>query len=217
VEIKPTVFLVDDDPAVRDAVSLFLELKGRSVELFDSAQAFLDAYDPDRPGCLVLDIRMPGMSGLELQDLLLEKQLGIPIIFISGHGDVPVAVKAFKAGAVDFLEKPFDNHRLLACIDKAISNDTERRQRQRQRSDMLERYQQLTPREQQVMVLVAEGNTNKDIARRLDISHRTVEIHRRRVMEKLGANSVSDLVSVSVLCGVYDLHSAPVTAEMTES
>lgn len=217
MEIKPTVFLVDDDPAVRDAVSLFLELKGRSVELFDSAQAFLDAYDPDRPGCLVLDIRMPGMSGLELQDLLLEKQLGIPIIFISGHGDVPVAVKAFKAGAVDFLEKPFDNHRLLACIDKAISNDTERRQRQRQRSDMLERYQQLTPREQQVMVLVAEGNTNKDIARRLDISHRTVEIHRRRVMEKLGANSVSDLVSVSVLCGVYDLHSAPVTAEMTES
>ncbi len=216
MEIKPTVFLVDDDPAVRDAVSLFLELKGRSVELFDSAQAFLDAYDPDRPGCLVLDIRMPGISGLELQDLLLEKQIGIPIIFISGHGDVPVAVKAFKAGAIDFLEKPFDNHKLLACIDKAISNDLESRQREKQRSDMLERYQQLTPREQQVMVLVAEGNTNKDIARRLDISHRTVEIHRRRVMEKLGANSVSDLVSVSVLCGVYDLHASPVTAELVE-
>lgn len=206
MENRATVFLVDDDPAVRDAVSLFLISKGYAVELFDSAQQFLDAYTDDAPGCLVLDIRMPGMSGLELQELLTARQINIPIIFISGHGDVPIAVRAFKAGALDFLEKPFDNHKLLKCIEMAIKRDKERRDRQCERSEMMNRYRQLTPREQEVMVLVAEGKTNKDIARRLDISHRTVEIHRRRVMEKLGASSVSDLVSVSVLCGVYELH-----------
>jgi len=206
VESRATVFLVDDEPAVRDAVSLFLMSKGHVVELFDSAQAFLDAYQPDRPGCLVLDIRMPGMSGMELQEELTRRQITIPIIFISGHGDVPIAVKAFKAGALDFLEKPFDNHKLLSCIEMAMQRDQERRRRQTERTEMLSRYRQLTPREREVMVLVAEGKTNKDVARRLDISHRTVEIHRRRVMEKLGAASVSDLVSVSVLCGVYELH-----------
>ncbi len=206
MENRATVFLVDDEPAVRDAVSLFLMSKGHVVALFDSAQAFLDAYEPDQPGCLVLDIRMPGMSGMELQEELTRRQINIPIIFISGHGDVPIAVRAFKAGALDFLEKPFDNHKLLSCIEMAMERDQERRRRQSERTEMLGRYRQLTPREREVMVLVAEGKTNKDVARRLDISHRTVEIHRRRVMEKLGAASVSDLVSVSVLCGVYELH-----------
>lgn len=214
MENKPTVFLVDDDQAVRDAINLFLMTKGHLVEQYDSAQGFLDGYRGDKPGCLVLDIRMPGMSGMELQDELTRRDINIPIIFISGHGDVPIAVKAFKAGALDFLEKPFDNHKLLSCIENAIRYDIERRERQEERSAMQARYQQLTPREQQVMVLVAEGKTNKDIARHLDISHRTVEIHRRRVMEKLGASSVSDLVSVSVLCGVYELHSPEAQPEM---
>ncbi len=206
MENRATVFLVDDDPAVRDAVSLFLKSKGHHVEMYDSADGFLDNYRDDCPGCLVLDIRMPGMSGMELQEELGKRQIHIPIIFISGHGDVPIAVKAFKAGALDFLEKPFDNQKLLACVEEAIEKDRKRRKRQAERAEMLSRYRQLTPREQEVMLLVAEGKTNKDVARHLDISHRTVEIHRRRVMEKLGATSVSDLVSVSVLCGVYELH-----------
>ncbi len=202
---EPTLFLVDDDRAVRDALSLYLGSKGVRVTSYSSAHEFLQAYDPDRPGCLLLDIRMPGMDGLELQDALATSGVRIPIIFITGHGDVSMAVRAIKKGASDFLEKPFDNEALLACIKKAMAQDIGERQRERGEADVLIRFQQLTPRERDVMALVADGHPNKSIAKKLEISHRTVEIHRRRVMGKMAAESLSDLITMAVACGVHDI------------
>ncbi len=201
---QSTVFLVDDDHAVRGAIELFLQTKDIVVEAFASASDFLECYEGNhRPGCLVLDVRMAGMSGLELQDVLAEKKIKIPIIFMSGHGDIPMAIRAFKAGAVDFLEKPFDNHRLFNCINEAFQYDLKCREENRMKQEIILRYEQLTPREREVMALVVNGCSNKEVARALDISHRTVEIHRRRVMRKMEVDSVSDLVSCSMVSGIY--------------
>ena len=200
-EGKPTVFLVDDDDAVRDAVSMLLDSAGLQVRCFDSAQRFLDEYDAT-PGCLVLDVSMPGMTGLELQEELNKSGIRIPIIFITGHGDVPMSVRAIKQGAVDFVEKPADDDELLEKIRKAIKLDREIRGEDAQRSEVVDRFNRLTPREQQVMAEVAAGNSNKEIAINLDISHRTIEIHRARVMEKMGADSLPDLIRMALVCGV---------------
>ncbi|MCP5418983.1 MAG: response regulator transcription factor [Gammaproteobacteria bacterium] len=199
---QPSVFLVDDDEAVRDSLSLSLEMDGLKVECFASARDFLESYDASRPGCLVLDVRMPDMSGLELQEVLATRRITIPIIFITGHGDVPMSVKAVKAGAVDFLEKPFKKEVLQERIQEALAQDAQMRKEWAERQQLRRRLEHLTPREQEVMALVVGGHSNKDIARRLDISPRTVETHRARIMEKMGATSLPDLVTLAAACGM---------------
>lgn len=193
---KPTVFVVDDDPAVLDSVQLLLRSVGLDAETFSSAREFLDAYDPERPGCLVLDIRMPGMSGLELQARLDSMGSTLPIVFVTAHGDVPMAVQAVKSGAIDFIEKPFCDQELIDRTQQAIEENARIREQLANRKEIAERIASLTPRERQVMELVIAGNTNKLIAHDLGISQRTVEIHRARVMDKLQAESVSELVQM---------------------
>jgi len=196
---KPaTVFVVDDDDAVRTSLRLLLKSVGLPVETFASAQEFLDAADGDRAGCLVLDIRMPGMSGLELQQRLNETHSIIPIVFITGHGDVPMAVEAMQHGAVDFIQKPFRDQDLIDRINQALEKDRDNREGLRERDAIGKRMQQLTPREREVLDLVTQGKANKVIAGDLDVSQRTVEIHRARVMEKMGASSLAHLVRMVI-------------------
>jgi FixJ family two-component response regulator len=196
---KPaTVFVVDDDEAVRTSLRLLLKSVGLPVETFASAQEFLDQFDPNRAGCLVLDIRMPGMSGLELQMHLNERHSIMPIVFITGHGDVPMAVEAMQAGAVDFIQKPFRDQDLIDRINRALEKDREMRSQLRERDEIRRRMSQLTPREREVLDLVTQGKANKVIAGDLNVSQRTVEIHRARVMEKMGANSLAHLVRMVI-------------------
>lgn len=198
---RPTIFIVDDDAAVRDALKLLLRSVGQAVETFGSAQEFLDAYSEDRPGCLVLDIRMPGMSGLELQQKLNEKHSILPIIFITGHGDVPMAVEAMQAGAVDFIQKPFRDQDLIDRINQALEKDAANRSALGERNDIRRRLETLTPREREVLDLVVHGKANKVIAGDLKLSQRTVEIHRARVMEKMQASSLAHLVRMVLEVG----------------
>jgi two-component system response regulator FixJ len=198
---RPTVFVVDDDNAVRDALRFLLRSVGLTVETFASATEFLEAYRDDRPGCLVLDIRMPGMTGLELQDKLMERRSILPIIFITGHGDVPMAVEAMQAGAMDFIQKPFRDQDLLDRIHQAIDKDAKTRQSLGELAAIRARLASLTPREREVMDLVVHGKANKVIAGDLDLSQRTVEIHRARVMEKMEASSLAHLVRMVLEIG----------------
>jgi len=194
----PIVFIVDDDPGVTDAMRLLLRSVGLPAEVFHSASEFLEAFDPDRPGCLVLDVRMPGMSGLDLQTHLQEHGVTLPIIFVTAHGDVPMAVEAVKAGAVDFVQKPFRDQDLIDKIHQALELDARTRSEAGRRKEIQDRMETLTPRETEVMQLVVEGKANKNIARSLGISQRTVEIHRSRVMEKMKVRSVSKLVQLAL-------------------
>ena len=193
-EYSPTVFLVDDDEAVRDSLGLLMKSVALTSRSFASAAEFLAKYDPESPGCLVLDIRMPGMSGMELQQKLIEMRAILPIIFITGHGDIPMAVEAMQRGAVDFIPKPFRDHELLDRINKAIEDDRENRDALVEREEVEKRVEKLTPREKQVMELVVQGKANKVIAGDLEVSQRTVEIHRARVMEKMQVRSLAQLV-----------------------
>lgn len=192
----PTVFVVDDDPGVGHSMQTLLESVDLDSEAYLSAEEFLEAYDPGRPGCLLLDLRMPGMSGLDLQERLQEMGSTLPIIFVTAHGDVPTAVNAVKAGAVDFLEKPFRYQELLAKLQDALKEDARIRAALEDLSEIRARLETLTPREREVMALVVDGKLNKNIARALGISPRTVEIHRSRVMEKMKVRSVSRLVQL---------------------
>ncbi|HUO95910.1 MAG TPA: response regulator FixJ [Steroidobacteraceae bacterium] len=199
---KPaTVFVVDDDDAVRTSLRLLLKSVGLPVETFAAAQEFLDNFDADRAGCLVLDIRMPGMSGLELQQRLNEIHAIIPIVFITGHGDVPMAVEAMQHGAVDFIQKPFRDQDLIDRINQALEKDRDNRAGLKERDAIRRRMQQLTPREREVLDLVTQGKANKVIAGDLNVSQRTVEIHRARVMEKMGASSLAHLVRMVIEAG----------------
>ena len=202
---EPTVFLVDDDHAVRDALELLLEAASFKTASFENAMAFLDAYTQNQAGCLVLDIRMPDMSGMELQDALTAKGITLPIIFLTGHGNVPMSARAFRTGAVDFMEKPFDESVLLERIGEAIQLDRTNRETVAKRENARARLTTLTPREQQVMLLVVTGKVNKEIAAELNLSHRTVEIHRGRVMEKTGTPSLTRLIELAVASGLYKL------------
>ncbi len=193
-EYKPTVFLVDDDEAVRDSLGLLMKSVDLTSRSFASAGDFLAEYDPDCPGCLILDIRMPGMSGMELQQKLIDMRAKLPIIFITGHGDIPMAVEAMQRGAVDFIPKPFRDGELLDRINKALENDRKNRDSLVEREVIEERIEKLTPREKQVLELVVQGKANKVIAGDLEVSQRTVEIHRARVMEKMQVRSVAQLV-----------------------
>ena len=175
---NPTVFVVDDEPAVRKSLCWLVESGGRQAKAFESAQAFLDAYTPDQTGCLVADIRMPGMSGLQLQEELSEIGYTIPVIIMTGYGDVATAVRAMKAGAIDFLEKPYNDQAMLDLIEEAIASDQEIRSQQEQGELARGKFNMLTQREQQVMNLVVQGHSNKEMAEALSISVKTIEAHR---------------------------------------
>ena len=190
----PIIFVVDDDEAVRLSTEMLVRSMGLRAESFDSAAEFLEDFDPQQPGCVILDIRMPGMSGLELQEHLNELGAKIPVIFVTGHGDVPMAVKAMKAGAVDFLQKPFRDQELIDRVHSALDRDSEHREESEARSRIQAHVDTLTSREIEVMDQVVEGRANKEIAFELGLSPRTVEIHRARVMSKMKAESLPDLV-----------------------
>ena len=195
---EPTVFIVDDDDAVRRFLTGLIESIDLKVEAYASAKDFLDAYRPGRPGCLLLDVRMPGMSGLELQRELAERSIALQVVILTGHGNVPVAVQAMKAGAVDFIEKPFNNELLLDRIQRAVAQSLRSDSAREARDETLRRLDTLTRRERQVFELVVGGETNKSIAHGLAISEKTVEIHRARVMRKMRARSLAALVQMAV-------------------
>ena len=191
---EPTVFVVDDDQEVRDAMKLLMNSVGLDVETYASGEDFLTGFDSTRPGCLLLDVRMKGMSGLDLQERLAQEHIQPPIIIITGHGDVPMAVRAVKAGAVDFIEKPFNEQELLDSVHRAIELDGEHRGRALHLADIRTRVERLTPREREILELVVAGKRNKEMANELGISQSTVEAHRARVMEKMQAESLSGLM-----------------------
>ena len=193
-----TVFIVEDDPAVRDALSLLLGIQDYRVAVFGDAESFLKAYKSEWRGCLVLDIRMPGMDGLTLQKHLAQLGSELPVIIMTGHGDVASAREAFRAFAVDFLEKPLDHRKLLAAIADAFSRQRTRVVAEMNRSEVERLLARLTPREREVMARVVAGQHNRDIAAELGISARTVEVHKARMMDKLGVNNVADLVRLNL-------------------
>jgi RNA polymerase sigma factor (sigma-70 family) len=194
-ELPPTVFVVDDDPAVRKGIVRLLKSAGYRAHPFAAADEFLAGWQKSpAPGCVLLDLMLPGMDGLQLQRRLQDSPHSIPIIFITGHGDIPASVSAMKAGAVDFLTKPFEDHALLRAVDEAILRDTRERAERAERLAILSRFAALTPRESEVMALVVRGLPNKRIAQELGVSEKTVKIHRGRVMEKMQAQSVAELV-----------------------
>lgn len=199
------IHIVDDDEDVRASLALLLNTQGYVTTQHASAQSFLDGYDAGVPGCLLLDVRMPGLTGLDLQDLLNQKHIRIPTIFMSGHGNIPTSVKALKAGAMDFLEKPFDKGVLMQRVNEALVQDQKFRESESNRERVLGRYGSLTPREKQVMAQVVEGKSNKKIAKKLDISHRTVELHRTRMMAKMQAMSIPNLVAMAMICGIHQI------------
>ncbi len=193
-EPAATVFVIDDDDAVRNSLRLLLKSVGLPVQACPSAQEFLPTYDARQPGCLVLDIRMPGMSGLELQEQLNLRGATIPVVFITGHGDIPMAVEAMQHGAFDFLQKPFRDQDLIDRVQRALERDAVNRVQLKQTGLIRTRLESLTPREREVLDLMCAGKPNKVIAADLGVSQRTVEIHRARVMEKMEAHSLAQLV-----------------------
>lgn len=197
-----TVYVVDDDPAVRDSLTLLIEQEDLAVEAFDGPEAFLAACGPECRGCAILDLRMPGMDGMRLQEELSRRGILLPIIFLTGHGDIPTSVRAIKAGAVDFLTKPITGAALLKSIRTALEEGERLHAQAETCNTAASRLANLTEREREVMVLAIEGLTNKEIARRLDISHRTVEIHKARVMHKTDAATILDLARIAEAGGL---------------
>lgn len=194
-----TVYIVDDDDAVRDSLSLLMKSAGLRARAYESAETFLSAFSPDNYGCLLLDIRMPGMNGMELQRELLARNSMLPIIFITAHGDIPMAVDAVQHGAVDFIQKPFDDTELLSKVRRSLADSQGRHEEDLERLDIRRRSATLTAREREVMSQVVKGKANKVIASDLGVSQRTVEIHRARVMEKMQAGSLAQLVRMVLI------------------
>jgi FixJ family two-component response regulator len=196
------VFVVDDDPSVRRAIKVLLESVGLAVELFGSAKEFLLGRPADSPSCLVLDIRLPGVSGLDFQRQLAEAKINIPIIFISAHGDVPMTVRAMKAGAIEFLTKPFRDQDLLDAVQVALERDRARRQREAEIATLRERFESLTPREREVLPWVVSGLLSKQIADAIGTGEASVKVHRSQLMRKMAADSVADLVRMAEKMGI---------------
>lgn len=194
------IYLVDDDFSIRDSLKILIQSKGWSVSCFESAEAFLTNYNPELPGCLILDVRMPLMSGLDLQETLAAKGICIPIIFISGNSEIADSAKAFRAGALDFFEKPFENQLLLERIAEAVTKDINYRDTMVEKAKARQCYESLTSREKEVLQLVVSSYSTKEAARVLDISHRTIDAHRARVMEKMQANNLASLVAMVMSC-----------------
>ena len=201
-EAEPTVFIVDDDLSVRRSTERLIRAAGLKVQTFTSASEFLKNPRPEGPACLVLDVRMPGLSGMDLQRELTQCGIHIPIIFITAHGDVPLTVRAMKAGAVEFLIKPFRSRTLLDAVISAIERDRSAHRQRSETDDLRQRYEQLTPREREVMPLVAAGLLNKQVAGELATTERTIKFHRAHIMQKMGAESLADLVRMVEKLGV---------------
>ena len=201
-ELKPTIFIVDDDASVRKSLSRLLDSLGFSAETFASADEFLKREHYEGVGCIVLDVRMPGLSGMDLQEELNKADYSMPIIFITGHGDIPMSVQAMKKGAVDFLPKPFDEHQLIDALKKAIEQHRAANALRAETRGILEHIGQLTPREYEILRYLITGMLNKQIAGELGIAEKTVKIHRARVLEKLGAGSVAELVRMAEKAGI---------------
>lgn len=199
MQAKPIVHIVDDDSAIRDSLSMLMKSVGFEPQTYASAEKFLDKADLESPGCLVADVRMQGMSGLELQQVLNEKDIKLPVIIITGHGDVPMAVQAMKAGAVDFLEKPYDNNLLINRIKQCIKEASKEQDKESKLTEAKLKLAQLTPREQEVMNLLVAGKHNKEIANEMNISVRTAEAHRAKVMKKLQVDSLSGVVRIALV------------------
>lgn len=203
-EPQSIVYVVDDEPSIRKALDSLIRSVGLTVQLFASAQEFLQAKRPDVPSCLILDVRLPGMSGLDFQRKLAESKIFIPIIFITGHGDIPMSVRAMKAGAVEFLTKPWREQDLLDAIHVAIEGDAARRQQEKEIFALRDRLEWLTPREREVLPLVVSGLPNKQIASEIGTSETTVKVHRGQLMRKMGADSLPDLVRMAERLGIPD-------------
>jgi FixJ family two-component response regulator len=199
----PTVFVIDDDEDMRNALGNLFRSVGHEVRLFGSAAEFLQDGSSDTPGCLVLDVRLPGMSGLDFQNKLLGINAQIPIVFMTGHGDIPMSVRAMKAGAVDFLTKPFRDQDMLDAVDRAIEADRTRRSSQQAASGVRESFTRLSPREREVMTLVTRGLMNKQVAHELGLSEITVKLYRGQAMRKMGAGSLADLVRMAELLELH--------------
>jgi FixJ family two-component response regulator len=203
-----TVFLVDDDQALCIATTRLLAACGFTVRSFHSTESFLAQFDPKEPGCLLLDLRMPGQSGLELQQLLADRKVEIPIVFLTGHADVPTSVYAMKHGAVDFLQKPASEDDLVAALERALERDNAQRKDSAEHHALRTRYEKLTPREREVLAEIVAGQRNKQAAYSLGIAERTVKLHRSRVLEKMGADSLADLVRMAEHLGIGPDHEA---------
>jgi FixJ family two-component response regulator len=200
-----TVFIVDDEKPVRDSIKFLVESIGLQAKEFAPAQEYLDQFDADAPGCLITDIRMPMMSGLDLQQKLSERALHPPIIMITGHGDVPMAVSAIQHGAIDFVEKPFNNQKLLDIVYKALEIDAKRRGENTKLGDIQQKYQYLTDKEKQVFELVIKGILNKQIAQELFVTQSAIEARRAKIMEKMQANNLSDLMRMGMTMGMIEV------------
>jgi len=203
---QPIVFVVDDDASMRQALARLFQSVQLRVEVFASPQEFLQSERPDVPSCLVLDVRLPGLSGLDFQAELLKADVRMPIVFITGHGDIPMSVRAMKAGAVDFLAKPFRDQDLLDAVTTAIQSDQKRREHENAMTDLRAHFSSLTPREREIMALVASGLMSKQIAAEVGLSEITVKVHRSHLMKKMGARSVADLVRMAEALGVKPQH-----------
>lgn len=199
---KGKVFVVDDDQAVRDSMSWWIESHGYEVELYDSAQAFLDSFRPDMTGCIILDVRMPGMDGLQLQTLLMERGCTLPTIFVTGHAEVPIAIAAIRCGGFDFLEKPFDDELLLDRIQLALAQEVQARTQPNNHQDIVNRMARLTTQEKRIMQRITHGMSNRQMADELGLSHKTIEVYRTRVMQKMEVSSLPMLVRLLVEYGL---------------
>lgn len=193
-----TVYVVDDEEAVCDSIDLLLRSVGMSTRCFTDPSAFLEAYVPEQPGCLVIDVRMPGMSGLEVQRILNERRYSLPMIFITAHGDVPMAVEAMRNGAFDFLQKPFNDDELIRRVQKALEQDIRERAELERADELVTRYSTLTPREREIAMKLVDGCANKTVALDLGISERTVELHRSRIMQKMASRSFAQLIKLLI-------------------
>tara|TARA_Y100000589_G_C27074307_1_gene596791 strand:+ start:282 stop:917 length:636 start_codon:yes stop_codon:yes gene_type:complete len=202
VEHKPIVYVVDDDQAVRESMVWWMESHGYHVEVFDSAQTFLDHYHPEMIGCIVLDVRMPGMDGLQLQSQLHDRGCTMPTIFITGHAEVPIAIAAIRCGGFDFLEKPFDDQLLLERVEKALALEAQSRHAPDNQQDIMNRIARLTAQEKRIMQRICDGMSNRQIAEELGLSHKTIEVYRTRVMQKMQVNSLPTLVRLLVENGL---------------
>lgn len=200
--ISPTVFVIDDDHAVCAALKILLESAGLQVETFTSALSFLDRATDATAGCVLLDVRMPGMDGLELQRQLRDREINLPIIIVTGHGDIPMAVRALRAGALNFIEKPFEDHTLLNAVHEALSRDEQTRAVALQREEVRARVDRLTPREYEVMRRVIAGRSTKEIAAEFDVSNQAIDAHRKHVLQKMNVSSIAALVRITLLVGI---------------
>lgn len=211
------VYLVDDEFSIRDSLSILIESTGQRVRSFETAEAFLESYESDVPGCLILDIRMPSMSGLELQEALVKRNIDIPIIFISGNAEVADTVKAFRAGAVDFLEKPFQYSVLLDRIDEALQKDRQNRANILEKRQLQERISRLTSREKEVLSLIISNHSNKQSAKILEISNRTIDVHRSNIMQKMQVDSIAELIVMVMKSNILNVNEGKSAAELDSS